>query len=77
MEDRNDFVCDMDTLNTMPFRLTNAPTVFQHMMNDIFQEYLNQLVVIYVDDILVFSLSIEVRLILSKVREHGLYAKSE
>ena len=40
----------------MPFVLTNAPTVFQHMMNNIFREYLNHFVVIYLDDILVFSI---------------------
>ena len=39
----------------MPFGLTNAPTIFQHMMNDIFREYLDHFVVIYLDDILVFS----------------------
>ena len=52
------------------------------MMNDIFREYLDHFVVIYLDDILVFSLSMEehthhVRLILSKLREHELYAKRE
>ena len=36
----------------MPFGLTNAPTVFQHMMNNIFREYLDHFVVIYLDDIL-------------------------
>ena len=51
-------------------------------MNDIFREYLNRFVLIYLDDILVFSSSIEehthqVRLILSKLRDHGLYAKSK
>ena len=66
----------------MPFGLTNAPAVFQHMMNNIFREYLDHFVVIYLDDILVFSSNIEehtrhVRLVLSKLREHGLYAKSE
>jgi hypothetical protein len=66
----------------MPFGLTNALAVFQHMMNHIFQEYLDHFVVIYLDDILVFSSSIKehtrhVRLILSKLREHGLYAKGE
>ena len=66
----------------MPFGLTNAPAVFQHMMNDIFREYLDHFVVIYLDDILVFSSSMEkhtqqVRLVLAKLREHGLYAKSE
>ena len=66
----------------MPFGLTNAPTTFQHMINDIFPEYLDDFVVIYLDDILVFSSSMEehthhVRLILSKLREHGLYAKRQ
>ena len=66
----------------MPFSLTNAPTVFQHMMNNIFREYLDHFVVIYLDDILVFSTNMEehtqhVRWVLSKLREHGLYTKSE
>ena len=43
----------------MPFGLTNAQAVFQHMMNDIFREYLDHFVVIYLDDILVFSSSME------------------
>ena len=66
----------------MPFGLTNAPAVFQHMMNDIFREYLDQFVVIYLDNILIFSQDYiehtkHVRLILTKLREHGLYAKPE
>jgi hypothetical protein len=39
----------------MPFGLTNVPIVFQHMMNDIFWEYLDHFVVIYLDDILIYS----------------------
>ena len=39
----------------MPFRLTNAPTIFQHMMNDIFREYLDHFVIIYLDNILIYS----------------------
>ena len=66
----------------MPFGLTNAPAVFQHMMNDIFPEYLDHFVVIYLDDILILSPNMEehtrqVRLVLAKLREHGLYAKGE
>ena len=66
----------------MPFGLTNAPAVFQHMMNDIFREYLDQFVVIYLDDLLVFSKSQaehdrHVKLVLEKLREVGLYAKLE
>lgn len=66
----------------MPFGLTNGPAVFQHMINDIFREYLDQFVVCYLDDLLVFSPSEEehdrhVRLVLEKLREVGLYAKLE
>jgi len=39
----------------MPFGLTNALAVFQHMMNDVFCEYLDDFVVRYIDDILIFS----------------------
>jgi hypothetical protein len=39
----------------MPFGLTNTPTISQHLMNDIFQEFLNDFVVCYLDDILIFS----------------------
>ena len=66
----------------MPFGLTNAPAVFQHMINDIFREYLDQFMVAYLDDILIYSPDLHtheqhVRLVLSKLREHGLYAKCE
>jgi hypothetical protein len=37
----------------MPFGLTNAPTTFYTLMNDIFREWLDDFVVIYIDDILV------------------------
>jgi hypothetical protein len=43
----------------MPFGLTNAPAVFQHMMNNIFRQYLDHFVIIYLDDILVFLSSME------------------
>ena len=39
----------------MPFRLTNAPTAFQHFMNDIFSDLLDVSVIIYLDDILIYS----------------------
>ena len=39
----------------MPFGLTNAPAVFQALVNDVLRDFLNIFVVVYLDDILVFS----------------------
>ena len=67
----------------MFFRLTNSPATFQTMMNDIFRhEIAEGWVVIYMDDILVFSRNekehkIHVQRILAKLREHKLSLKPE
>ena len=66
----------------MPFGLTNAPAVFQHMANDIFRDLLDVCLIIYLDDLLVYSKTQEehdshVLLVLKRLREHGLYAKLE
>jgi hypothetical protein len=64
----------------MSFGLANAPAYFMYLMNKVFMEYLDKFVVVFIDDILVFSRSEEeheehLRLVLQKLREHQLYAK--
>ena len=66
----------------VPFGLTNAPAVFMRMMQDIFREYLDYFMIIFLDDILIFSADpIEhekhVKLVLQKLRDSNLYAKLE
>jgi len=66
----------------MPFGFTNAPTMFCTLMNDIFREWLDDFVVVYIDDILVYSSSIEehvehLRKVFQRLRENKLYAKFE
>ena len=66
----------------MPFGLTNAPATFQNLMNDIFREFLDDFAIVYLDDILIFSQTLEehkrhVRLVLERLRANGLFAKPE
>jgi hypothetical protein len=64
----------------MPFGLTNAPVVFMDLMNRVFRPYLDKFVVVFIDDILVYSKSYleheqHLRQILMTLREYRLYAK--
>ncbi|GBG82062.1 hypothetical protein CBR_g34342 [Chara braunii] len=64
----------------MPLGLTNAPATYQRSMNDIFKDILEQYVLVYLNDILVYSRTLEedlrhLRDILDRLRRHGFYAK--
>ena len=64
----------------MPSGLTNAPAVFMALMNMVFQPYLDRFVIVFIDDILVYSRDEEehanhLRLVLQTLREKQLYAK--
>jgi len=73
----------------MPFGLTNAPAIFMDLMNQMFRLYLDKCVVVFIDDILVYSISYleheqhlrnvlneqHLRNVLKTLRENILYAK--
>ena len=64
----------------MPFGLTNAPAAFTDLMHRVFQPYLDQFVVVFVDDILIYSQSgweheYHLRIVLQLLRDHQLYTK--
>ncbi|KAL0183738.1 hypothetical protein M9458_019434, partial [Cirrhinus mrigala] len=66
----------------MPFGLVNSPSIFQSFINDVFRDMLGRWVIIYMDDILVFSDSLKshishVRKVLQRLISHHLFAKAE
>ena len=61
------------------FRLTNAPTTFMFLMNSIFNQYMDKFVLVFIDDILVYSKTEEehedhIKVVLQNLRQHKLYA---
>ncbi|KAL0154036.1 hypothetical protein M9458_050695, partial [Cirrhinus mrigala] len=66
----------------MPFGLANSPSFFQAFINDVFRDMLNRWVIVYIDDILVYSNTYDehithVRAVLQRLISHQLYAKEE
>ncbi|KAL0168410.1 hypothetical protein M9458_036632, partial [Cirrhinus mrigala] len=66
----------------MPYGLSNSPSIFQNFMNEIFRDMLNHFVIIYIEDILIYSPNLKehqghVTRVLRRLREHHLYLKGE
>ena len=64
----------------MPFGLTYAPVAFMDLMNRVFRPYVDQFIVVFIDDILVYSKDREdhdtyIRVVLETLRREQLYAK--
>jgi hypothetical protein len=64
----------------MSFGLTNAPAYFMYLMNSVFMPELDKFVMVFIDDILVYSKSMKdheehLRVVLQRLRDHQLYAK--
>jgi hypothetical protein len=69
----------MYKFTVMSFGLTNAPAYFMYMVSNVFMEYLDKFVMVFINDILVYSRSEEeheghLRLVLQKLRDHKLYS---
>lgn len=66
----------------MPFGITNAPASFQSLINDVLREFLDVFVIVYLDDILIYSDNFDIHIkhvkqVLSKLRDASLFAKAE
>lgn len=64
----------------MPFELTNAPSTFMSLMNTNFHQYLDKFIIVFIDDILVYSYNesdheTNLRMMLQTIRNNQLFAK--
>jgi hypothetical protein len=70
----------LSEFTVMSFGLTNAPAYFMNLMNKVFMEYLDKFVMVFIDDILIYSKNDSdheehLRMVLQKLRDNQLYAK--
>ena len=82
MEDRVQHPIGPLQIFSYALRAHNAPAVFQSLVNDVLRDMLNRSVFVYLDDILIFSKSVEehrihVRQVLQRLLENRLYVKAE
>jgi hypothetical protein len=64
----------------MSFGLTNAPPYFMYLMNSVFMQELDKFIVVFIDDILIYSKNLEdhanhLHIVLQRLRDHHLYVK--